>query len=108
MAPISTQTPHNQPYDELDDILNGIVHGTEIPPTNAEQPDSSRPGVRNSDAAGALGIDEEVVITKKRIPAPKLNEERLLSTKGIPRLENIAKERLHFKGKGHEVGTFIL
>jgi replication fork protection complex subunit Csm3/Swi3 len=50
-----------------------------------------------------LGIDEEIIITKKRIPIPKLDDNRLLSDPGIPRLRKISKDRLRFKGKGHEV-----
>ncbi|KAI9795600.1 MAG: chromosome segregation in meiosis- protein [Piccolia ochrophora] len=51
--------------------------------------------------ADALGIDEEVQVKKKRIVV-KLDEAKLLSDKGIPKLRRIARERLHFKGKGHE------
>ena len=55
----------------------------------------------NADAG--LGIDEEIIVTKKRIPNPKLDDVRLRSERGIPRLRTISKERLRFKGKGHEV-----
>ncbi|KAI1765782.1 Swi3-domain-containing protein [Hypoxylon sp. FL1150] len=49
-----------------------------------------------------LGIDEAVAIKKKaRDPIVKLDESRLLSEKGIPRLRRKASE-LKFKGKGHE------
>ncbi|KAM0721208.1 hypothetical protein Q7P37_003495 [Cladosporium fusiforme] len=47
-------------------------------------------------------MDEEVKMTKKRKPNPKLDEERLLSSAGIPKLRKITKDRLRFKGKGHE------
>ena len=53
--------------------------------------------------AGGLGIDEEVRVRKPRAPVAKLDEGRLLSAKGIPTLRRITKERLRFKGKGHEV-----
>jgi replication fork protection complex subunit Csm3/Swi3 len=50
-----------------------------------------------------LGIEEEVAVAKKqRIPNVKLDENRLLSDKGIPKLRRKAGE-LKFKGKGHEV-----
>jgi replication fork protection complex subunit Csm3/Swi3 len=47
-------------------------------------------------------IDEEITIKKKRKPNPKLDENRLLSDAGIPRLRKITKTRLKFRGKGHE------
>ncbi|RYP13889.1 hypothetical protein DL765_006677 [Monosporascus sp. GIB2] len=50
----------------------------------------------------SLGIDEEIAVAKKiRAPMVKLDENRLLSEKGIPRLRRKARE-LKFKGKGHE------
>ncbi|KAI0172905.1 Swi3-domain-containing protein [Hypoxylon sp. FL1284] len=49
-----------------------------------------------------LGIDEAVAVKKKaRDPIVKLDEGRLLSEKGIPRLRRKAGD-LKFKGKGHE------
>ncbi|KAJ6084448.1 Chromosome segregation in meiosis protein 3 [Penicillium sp. IBT 16267x] len=64
----------------------------------------------NNDASNAtgdpsslgLGLDEEVKITKKRQPIAKLDEGRLLSQPGIPKLRRTAKDKLRFKGKGHE------
>jgi len=47
-------------------------------------------------------IDEEVKVTKKRKPNPKLDQDRLLSDAGVPKLRRLAKNKLHFKGKGHE------
>ncbi|KAI5924542.1 replication fork protection component Swi3-domain-containing protein [Camillea tinctor] len=56
---------------------------------------------KRKDASG-LGIEEEVAVTKKpRVPRVKLDETRLLSEKGIPRLRRKARD-LKFKGKGHE------
>ncbi|KAJ5128445.1 hypothetical protein N7448_002164 [Penicillium atrosanguineum] len=49
-----------------------------------------------------LGLDEEVKVTKKRQPVAKLDEGRLLSQPGIPKLRRTAKQKLRFKGKGHE------
>ncbi|CEI61220.1 hypothetical protein FVEN_g6054 [Fusarium venenatum] len=49
-----------------------------------------------------LGIDEEVDVKKRaRAPNVKLDEERLLSAKGIPKLRQRARD-LKIKGKGHE------
>ncbi|KAF1826822.1 Swi3-domain-containing protein, partial [Dissoconium aciculare CBS 342.82] len=46
--------------------------------------------------------DQEIQIKRKRNPIPKLDEDRLLSDAGIPKLRKIAKTRLKFRGKGHE------
>ncbi|KAJ5935675.1 hypothetical protein N7466_005222 [Penicillium verhagenii] len=54
-----------------------------------------------------LGLDEEVKITKKRQPIAKLDDARLLSQPGIPKLRRAAKTKLRFKGKGHEVGRYL-
>ena len=84
---------------------------------------SSRHQISNKSQA-ELGIDEEVQVKKSvRQPVPKLDEDRyvfsaaikwiavwdstesssILSAKGIPKLRKISKDRLKFKGKGHEV-----
>ncbi|TRX87985.1 hypothetical protein FHL15_011126 [Xylaria flabelliformis] len=56
---------------------------------------------KRKDASG-LGIDEAVSVSKKpRVPRVKLDENRLLSENGIPKLRSKAKN-LKFKGKGHE------
>lgn len=50
-----------------------------------------------------LGIDKEIDVTKKaRVPRVKLDDARLLSDKGIPKLRKTAS-KLKLKGKGHEV-----
>ena len=57
----------------------------------------------NSASQGqARNFDEEIVVKKKRKPVPKLDESRLLSQGGVPRLRKITKSRLKFRGKGHE------
>lgn len=57
---------------------------------------------KRKDASG-LGIDEAVSVSKKpRVPRVKLDETRLLSDDGIPKLRAKARN-LKFKGKGHEV-----
>ncbi|GAT25412.1 chromosome segregation in meiosis protein 3 [Aspergillus luchuensis] len=53
-------------------------------------------------AAPMLGLDEKVTITKQRRSTVKLDEGRLLSQAGIPKLRSTAKSKLKFKGKGHE------
>lgn len=64
-------------------------------------------GDLSDSGAQGLGIDEEVKVRKARAPIAKLDEQRLLSDKGIPRLRKITKERLKFKGKDHEVSVVI-
>ncbi|KAL2136539.1 hypothetical protein VTI74DRAFT_3084 [Chaetomium olivicolor] len=49
-----------------------------------------------------LGIDKELDLKKRpRAPRVKLDETRLLSDKGIPKLRKMAP-KIKFKGKGHE------
>ncbi|USW55518.1 Putative chromosome segregation in meiosis protein [Septoria linicola] len=58
-----------------------------------------------SDAAQqqqARDEDQEVHVKKKRVPIPKLDENRLLSDAGIPKLRKITKSKLKTRGKGHE------
>ena len=47
-------------------------------------------------------IDEEIQVKKKRKPNPKLDEARLLSHNGVPKLRRLAKSKLKFRGKGYE------
>ncbi|EHY59080.1 chromosome segregation in meiosis- protein [Exophiala dermatitidis] len=72
---------------------------------------SPRPAKRkagdNNDLGADLGLDEEVKIAKKRKPIAKLDEARLLSAEGIPKLRALAmsgkfSKKLRLKGKGHE------
>ncbi|KAI0886317.1 Swi3-domain-containing protein [Annulohypoxylon maeteangense] len=79
-------------YDVDDDPF--AESGNEAPANNAQSK-------KRKDTTG-LGIDEAVAVGKKaRAPIVKLDEGRLLSEKGIPRLRRKARE-LKFKGKGHE------
>ncbi|KAL1799710.1 hypothetical protein ACET3X_000052 [Alternaria dauci] len=104
MADTSLQMRAHDSDDDLDEILKDVTN-PEDPIRSTENPAQPQYRKNNkSDSAGALGVDEEIVITKKRIPIPKLDDQRLLSDPGIPRLRKIAKERLRFKGKGHEYG----
>ncbi|KAF7585266.1 chromosome segregation in meiosis- protein [Aspergillus hancockii] len=69
-----------------------------------EAPNTSniRPSVVPYTSGLGLGLDEEVKVSKKRQPVAKLDETRLLSQTGIPKLRRTAKHKLKFKGKGHE------
>ncbi|KAH6855373.1 chromosome segregation in meiosis protein 3 [Chaetomium sp. MPI-CAGE-AT-0009] len=66
---------------------------------------SPEPAKNDKDAEkkkDVLGIDKELDLKKKpRAPRVKLDETRLLSDKGIPKLRKMAP-RLKLKGKGHE------
>ncbi|KAF2167905.1 hypothetical protein M409DRAFT_53854 [Zasmidium cellare ATCC 36951] len=78
-------------YDNaVEDFMRDIPIGNndQNNQTTAEQP--------------AVDDDQEVQVKKKRKPVPKLDENRLLSDQGIPRLRKITKTRLKFRGKGHE------
>lgn len=105
MAPLSPATRNITDNDELDDILNGIVEGRDTPDTNDAPTQPQTTSMKSSLRAEGLGVDEEIIITKKRLPVPKLDDHRLLSDSGIPKLRKISKDRLRFKGKGHEVSS---
>ncbi|KAK0655104.1 replication fork protection component Swi3-domain-containing protein [Cercophora newfieldiana] len=73
-------------------------------PFASPEPPSKSNGANDKKRKGtdALGIDEEIDLKKKpRVPRVKLDEGRLLSEKGIPKLRKMAP-RLKLKGKGHE------
>ncbi|KAI8627102.1 Swi3-domain-containing protein [Xylariaceae sp. FL1651] len=83
-------------YDIDDDPF--ADSGDEGVPKNGSADTTSK---KRKDASG-LGIDEEVSVSKKpRVPRVKLDETRLLSENGIPRLRSKA-QKLKFRGKGHE------
>lgn len=64
----------------------------------------------NDDRAyDSVNIDQEIKVKKQRAPIPKLDTERLLSEKGIPKIRALTrngsidfKRKLRLKGKGHE------
>ncbi|KAI1803987.1 Swi3-domain-containing protein [Daldinia bambusicola] len=84
------------------DIDNYDVDDDPFAESGNEAPNNdTAPSKKRKDATG-LGIDEAVAVQKKvRAPIVKLDESRLLSEKGIPRLRRKARD-LKFKGKGHE------
>ncbi|MCJ1431128.1 chromosome segregation in meiosis- protein [Xylographa pallens] len=111
--------------DDLDDLFNYDVDTDDV--FRDYNPAMDAP-VRNTSPARPkatdLGIDEEIQVAKKRRPIAKLDENRrgapatdlsamltgvyrLLSQAGIPKLRRITKERLKFKGKGHEVRILL-
>ncbi|KAI9851279.1 MAG: hypothetical protein M1838_004113 [Thelocarpon superellum] len=89
-------------YDAaMDDMFRDVDTDMTAP---APKPSGAarRAGDTEDGVAGGLGIDEEIQVTKKKRVTVKMDENRLLSQNGIPKLRRIAKERLRFKGKGHE------
>jgi len=98
--------------DELDDLFNYDAEiGDALQNVNGHNDASARQDARRRhnelDAGLGLGIDEEIKVRKPRAPIAKLDEERLLSANGIPKLRRITKDRLKFRGKGHEVGLYF-
>ncbi|KAI5201191.1 Swi3-domain-containing protein [Aureobasidium subglaciale] len=92
--------------DDLDDIFNydaGIDATFNRPGQDwSAQEDTNNSNTTQRQEAVPVDIDEEVKVTKKRKPVAKLDEDRLLSQQGIPKLRKIAKDRIQIKGKGHE------
>lgn len=78
-------------YDQdADDFMRDLDFNTDQPDIDIQPQDQQK------------DIDEEVQIKKKRKPNPKLDEARLLSHSGVPKLRKLAKSKLKFRGKGHE------
>ncbi|RJE23643.1 hypothetical protein PHISCL_04019 [Aspergillus sclerotialis] len=90
------------PGDDLGDLFDYDIPLDDIlPDAPTKKADNSQNPSSAADGSG-LGLDEEVKITKTRQPVAKLDENRLLSQQGIPKLRKVAKSKLKFKGKGHE------
>ncbi|KAL1856830.1 chromosome segregation in meiosis-related protein [Diaporthe australafricana] len=94
--------PAANSFDDLDNyFLEGDVD--DDPFASPKPEDNSRSNKRKEPGDG-LGLDEEVSVAKKaRVPRIKLDQDRLLSEKGIPALRKRAG-KLKLKGKGHEWG----
>ncbi|TVY46376.1 Chromosome segregation in meiosis protein [Lachnellula occidentalis] len=106
--PLPTEGP-SAGGDEFDDLfdydgdINDPFSENYVVPQSKDTTNntSKELGSKGKSAAG-LGIDEEIEVTRKpRAPRVKLDEHRLLSKNGIPKLRKKAKN-LKFKGKGHE------
>ncbi|KAI9669696.1 MAG: chromosome segregation in meiosis- protein [Alyxoria varia] len=105
--------PTGDPLDDLldtdrtiDNVYRDAVTNDTTGPANGNTIDLNDGNGEDDVSAeeGGLGIDEEVKVRKPRAPVAKLDETRLLSERGIPRLRSwkVGKERCRFKGKGHE------
>ncbi|KAH0430835.1 hypothetical protein CcaCcLH18_07501 [Colletotrichum camelliae] len=86
---------------EYDDLDNYAVEDFDDP-FRTPPPEAKELSVNKRKQGEALGLEEEVEVTKRaRVPRVKLDEARLLSDNGIPKLRQRAID-LRFKGKGHE------
>lgn len=85
--------------DDLDNLLD---YDDAVNDFFKDLPGNDEQSTSNAPAEPAKDIDEEIKVTKKRKPNPKLDHDRLLSDAGVPKLRRLAKNKLQFKGKGHE------
>ncbi|KAF8246278.1 Swi3-domain-containing protein [Wilcoxina mikolae CBS 423.85] len=90
----------------MDDLFDYDIENVELDiniPDPEPLPNSipSTTQSKGSKKKDGLGLENEVEVKKKRITV-KLDEQRLLSSKGLPRLRKEAPKQLKFKGKGHE------
>ncbi|KAI9844264.1 MAG: chromosome segregation in meiosis- protein [Sclerophora amabilis] len=100
------------PGDDIDDLFNYDAGRDEMfrdvdtdmnaPVGNSVINPNTNDVRERSGGDGGLGIDEEIKVKRIKKVHVKLDEEKLLSQAGIPKLRRISKERLRFKGKGHE------
>ena len=80
MAVASSTHSAPPPGDELDrlldmdDVFRDVDTNIQIPPRN-----DSPSRAQNTSTTDALGIDEQIKVTKKRAPVPKLDEDRFVS-----------------------------
>lgn len=86
--------------DDLDALFNDYTSAfaKSLSPPPARAPSPPRRGTKPT----ALGLDAPLTLPT-RAPRPKLDEARLLSARGIPKLRDRART-LRLKGKGHEYG----
>ncbi|TQB68017.1 chromosome segregation in meiosis- protein [Monascus purpureus] len=97
-------TFRNAQYSDIDDLFDYDAGLEEVPreAPNASYAEGTKPSTRDDTSGLGLGLDEEVKVARKRKPTAKLDESRLLSQSGIPKLRRTAKSKLKLKGKGHE------
>ena len=93
--------------DNEDDPFRDIDTTLHEPANKANATKRKATGTDSKENTDILGLDEEVKIVKKRKPVAKLDEAKLLSQPGIPKLRAIARSnsiasKLRLKGKGHE------
>jgi replication fork protection complex subunit Csm3/Swi3 len=81
MAPISPPAHNDFPEDELDQILHDIIDDPDLNDQTKTQLAANSHNQQSSEKTKAdLGIDEEVTIVKKRLPIPKLDDNRCVDS----------------------------
>ncbi|KAF7862643.1 hypothetical protein EAF04_007516 [Stromatinia cepivora] len=109
--PLPTETPNagGNEFNDLDDLFDYDAGDTNDPFSDnyvvpgSKDKEKAKDSASNTKSGAGLGIDEEIEVTKKpRVPRVKLDEHKLLSSAGIPKLRKKAVDHLKFKGKGHE------
>lgn len=104
---MAMRSPQRSTITNKDELLNGTLNGEDIFDITNTVAQTQPLQPQNATENDAVGIDEEIKVVKKRTPIPKLDDNRLLSDPGILKLRRISKERLKFKGRGHEVGSTL-
>ncbi|KAG8161192.1 hypothetical protein KVR01_009456 [Diaporthe batatas] len=102
--PSKTDSRNAEPAaNNFDDLDNYFMDGDlDDDPFASPQPEDNSKSNKRKEPGDGLGIDEEVSVAKKaRVPRVKLDQERLVSEKGIPALKK-RSGKLRLKGKGHE------
>ncbi|KAI9648953.1 chromosome segregation in meiosis- protein [Ciborinia camelliae] len=112
---LPTETPNvgGNEFDDLDDLFDYDAGGINDPFSEnyvvpgSKNKETAKDSASNAKTGAGLGIDEEIEVAKKpRVPRVKLDEHKLLSSAGIPKLRKKAADHLKFKGKGHEVYVY--
>ncbi|KAJ4415367.1 chromosome segregation in meiosis- protein [Neurospora sp. IMI 360204] len=96
------QTNENNTSAFVNEFLAGWDDDDPFRSPSPEAADKNKANSKKQKEPDTLGIDKEIDVTKKaRVPRVKLDDARLLSDKGIPKLRKTAP-KLKLKGKGHE------
>ncbi|KAK3950527.1 replication fork protection component Swi3-domain-containing protein [Pseudoneurospora amorphoporcata] len=97
-----TMPEENNTSAFVNDFLAGWDDDDPFRSPSPDAADKNKANSKKRKEPDTLGIDKEIDVTKKaRVPRVKLDDARLLSDKGIPKLRKTAP-KLKLKGKGHE------
>jgi replication fork protection complex subunit Csm3/Swi3 len=104
----------NNPFREIDTTLHDPADKRASKASNERKAGTGGPGFNHdrentTATADLLGLDSEVKIVRTRKPIAKLDEARLLSAAGIPKLRGLARSgsmasKLRLKSIGADVG----
>ncbi|KAK4224924.1 replication fork protection component Swi3-domain-containing protein [Podospora fimiseda] len=102
MAPNTTTKPATTSREE--DFLKDWdeIFAPSPEPAKKDKTTGKEDGSKKRKKDDVLGLEKEVDKKKQRVPRVKLDDARLLSDKGIPKMRKMAQTKLKFKGKGHE------